>query len=70
VSSKELAMPTEIERSYVEQGYCLPEGLTWKMVAERRVRWAISGIFVPVAVAPGCAAWGVPYIDGVPLRNP
>jgi hypothetical protein len=63
-------MPTAIERSYVEQGYRLPEGLTWAMVAERRERWAIADIFVPVAVAPGCIGWGVPFRDGVPLRHP
>jgi len=63
-------MPTPIERSYVEQGYRLPGGLTWTMVAERRARWAIADIFVPVAVAPGCVAWGVPHIGGVPLRHP
>ena len=63
-------MPTRIERSYLEQAYRLPDGLTWAMVAERRARWAIADIFVPVAVAPGCVGWGVPYIDGVPLRHP
>jgi hypothetical protein len=63
-------MPTDIERSYVEQGYRLPEGLTWEMVAERRARWAIADIHVPVAVAPGCVSWGVPCIDGAPLRQP
>ena len=63
-------MLTKIERSYLEQGYRLPEGLTWEMVAERRVRWAIAEIFVPVAVAPGCIGWGVPHIRGVPLKHP
>ena len=63
-------MPTETERSYLEQGYRLPERLTWEMVAERRVRWAIAEIFVPVAVAPGCIGWGVPHIRGVPLKHP
>jgi hypothetical protein len=62
-------MPTEIERSYGERGYRLPEGLTWDMVAERRMRWGIAGIFVPVAVAPGCLGWGVPYVCGVPLKH-
>ncbi len=56
-------MPTTIERSYLEQGYQLPDGLTWDMVAERRTRWAIADIFVPVAVAPGC-------VGGVPLKHP
>ncbi|HEX5258976.1 MAG TPA: hypothetical protein VFW35_09380 [Sphingomicrobium sp.] len=63
-------MPTDIERSYVEQGYHLPGGLTWDMVAERRARWAISEIFVPIAVAPGCVGWGVPYRNRVPLKHP
>src|SRR6476469_3338143 len=45
---RSFSMPTAIERSYVEQGYRLPEGLTWDMVAERRARWDIAGIFVPV----------------------
>jgi hypothetical protein len=52
-------MPTDIEQSYLDQGYSLPEGLTWEIVADRRTRWNIRDIFVPVAVAPGCLAWGV-----------
>lgn len=63
-------MPTDIEQSYLDQGYRLPAGLTWAMVAERRARWAIDAIYVPVAVAPGCVGWGVPVIRGVPLRHP
>jgi DNA-binding CsgD family transcriptional regulator len=51
-------MPTKIELSYLEQGYRLPEGLTWEMVAERRARWAIADIFVPLAVAPGLRRLG------------
>lgn len=63
-------MPTDIERSYLDQGYVLPDGLTWPMVAERRARWAIQAIFVPVAVAPGCLGWGAPHIGNVPLKHP
>jgi hypothetical protein len=63
-------MPNEIERSYEEQGYSLPEGLTWDMVAERRARWGIADIFVPIAVAPGCLGWGVPIVDGRHLDHP
>jgi hypothetical protein len=70
VPSRSIIMPTEIEQSYLDQGYRLPEGLTWDMVAERRARWDIPAIFVPVAVAPGCVGWGVPHIDGIPLRHP
>ena len=63
-------MPTAIELSYLEQGYRLPDGLSWTRVAERRARWAISDIYVPIAVAPGCVSWGMPHIRGVPLRHP
>ncbi|HEX5420176.1 MAG TPA: hypothetical protein VFY39_09265 [Gammaproteobacteria bacterium] len=63
-------MPTEIEQAYLEQGYVLPDGLTWEMIAERRARWDIPDIFVPIAVAPGCLGWGVPFVDGVPLKHP
>jgi hypothetical protein len=40
------------------------------MVAERRARWDIAAIFVPVAVAPGCVGWGVPHVNGAPLKHP
>lgn len=63
-------MPNDIERSYCEQGYRLPEGLTWEMVAERRRRLDIAGLFVPIEVSPGCIGWGVPHVDGVPLKHP
>lgn len=63
-------MPTAIERAYLDQGYALPEGLSWDKVAERRERWDIPDIFVPLAVAPGCLGWGVPHVGGVPLKHP
>ena len=63
-------MPTNIERSYLEQGYRLPEGLTWDIVAERRRTWGIDPIFVPLAVVPGCVGWGVPFANGRPLEHP
>lgn len=63
-------MPTAIERAYLGQGYALPEGLTWETVSERRARWGIRDILVPVAVAPGCLGWAVPHIGGVPLKHP
>lgn len=63
-------MPTPIELAYLEQGYTLPERLTWEMVAERRARWGVPDILVPVAMAPGCLSWGVPFLNGVPLRHP
>lgn len=63
-------MPTAIEQSYLDQGYVLPAPLTWEDVAERRVRWEIDPIFVPLAFAPGCLSWGVPIIDGKHLKHP
>lgn len=63
-------MPTAIERAYLEQGYSLPAGLSWTDVAEHRARWTIDPIFVPVARVPGaCIGWGVPFLDGVPLKH-
>jgi hypothetical protein len=64
-----VASPTPVERSYLEQGYVLPGGCTWEIVAEQRARWDIAAIFVPVTVAPGCVGWGVPFIDGRPLEH-
>ena len=63
-------MPTEIEQAYCDQGYVLPEPLTWDDVAERRQRWSIDPIMVPLALAPGCLSWGVPFLNGKPLEHP
>lgn len=64
-------MPTAIEQSYLDQGYRLPEGMTWAMVAEQRARWGIAAIFVPVAFVSGaCVGWGVPFVKGVPQEHP
>jgi len=61
-------MPTDIERAYLEQGNRLPEGLSWELVAERRQSWGIDPVLVPLAVAPGCVGWGVPFVGAKPLR--
>jgi hypothetical protein len=63
-------MPTPIEQSYLDQGYVLPEPLTWADVAELRARWEVDAIFVPLGFAPGCLAWGVPIDDGRHLKHP
>lgn len=62
-------VPTAIERSYIEQGYRLPEGLTWDLVATGRARWDVDPVLVPVAHGCGCIGWGVPFVDGRPLRH-
>ena len=64
-------MPTEIEQGYVEQGYRLPDGMSWADVAEQRARWEIDPIFVPLARVPGaCIGWGVPIVNGRHLEHP
>jgi hypothetical protein len=64
-------MPTEIERSYVEHGYRLPDGMTWADVAAQRAHWEINPIFVPIARVPGaCIGWGVPIVNGRHLEHP
>jgi hypothetical protein len=61
---------TQIERGYVEQGYVLPEGMTWSKVAESRARSEILEILVPVARVSGVVGWGVPIINGKFLQHP
>jgi hypothetical protein len=63
-------MPTDLELSYLEQGYQLPDGLDWARVAALRARWDIDPIFVPLTLSPGCIGWGVPMVDGRHLRHP
>ncbi len=36
----------------------LPEGWTWEKVEAERAKWDIADTMVPIAVAPGVAAWG------------
>ena len=55
---------TQIEIGYVAQGYELPDGWNWADVATQRTQYEIAGIYVPVASASGCVAWGVPMRDG------
>ncbi len=55
---------TQIEAGYVAQGYELPPGCTWEMIARERVRYCINEMYVPVGRGPGCCAWGVPMIAG------
>ena len=60
---------TPIERHYLAQGYVLPPPLTWAMVHERRQRYPeVRSIDVPLELAAGCCAWGVPFINGKPLE--
>lgn len=68
---EETLMPTDIERSYLDRGYILPDGMTWTQVAEHRARWAIDPIHVPIARRPGlCIGWGVPIVYGKHLEHP
>lgn len=54
-------MPTKIERAYLKQGYRLPDGLTWHMVAKHRARWGIASHLAPFSLVRGLAlGWAVP----------
>ncbi len=61
---------SEIEAGYVAQGYVLPEGFTWEIVAESRAKYDIGAIYVPVVAGHGCCAWGVPIVNGAFLKHP
>lgn len=62
---------TKIEQGYVEQGYELPDGWTWDLVAEARARWNTGAIYVPLVNAPGCVGCGVPtHRDGTYFAHP
>jgi hypothetical protein len=63
-------MPNAIEKNYVDQGYRLPDGLTWEQVDGLRRHWGVNPILVPEVVGHGCIGWGVPRIDGKPLKRP
>ena len=63
-------MRSEIEQGYIDQGYTLPEGMTWERVDELRARWGVNPLLVPEVVAGGCVGWGVPCVDGKPMRHP
>lgn len=57
------------ERMYVEQGYALPQGMTWNQVHDARQEHNLREIDVPLALA-GCIAWGVPFSwDGKYLQH-
>jgi hypothetical protein len=63
-------MRSEIEQGYIDQGYRLPEGLTWERVDALRQHWGVNSLLVPEVVASGCIGWGVPFVDGRPMRHP
>jgi hypothetical protein len=48
------------DRLYVEQGYELPEGMTWEIVDAHRQQHGLDPRMVPVARAHGVLAWAVP----------
>lgn len=60
--------PSPSDLAYEAQGYRLPEGWTWELVAIERCRLLISNRFCPLGSSYGVTAWGTPFIDGKPLR--
>ena len=63
-------MRNEIEQGYIDQGYRLPEGLTWERVDALREYWGVNPLLVPEVVGSGCIGWGVPFVDGKPMKHP
>ena len=61
-------MPTDIERSDVDQGDSLPEGTSLGMVAKPCARSAIGDLDGPVALATGLVGQGGPSRHGAPPR--
>lgn len=57
-------MPTKIEQGYIDQGFTLPDGMTWERVAKMRTEYEVGDIYVPIGPGPGCWTWGVPMRDG------
>jgi hypothetical protein len=60
---------TAIERGYVLQGWKVPNGWTTDRIALERAQYEVDEIYVPIASAHGIIAWGVPIIEGKPLRH-
>lgn len=54
---------------FAAQHYKLPDHMTWRDVVTMRVKWDISERFYPVAIAPGCIAWGRPMDGGRALNT-
>jgi hypothetical protein len=63
-------MRNEIEQGYIDQGYVLPEGLTWEKVDALRERWGVNPLLVPEVIGRGCIGWGVPFVYGKPMKHP
>lgn len=38
--------------------YRLPEGYTWEKATASRLKWGTDPRFAPLALGPGCVAWG------------
>ena len=49
-------MPTEIEQGYTDQGYRLPEGLTWERVDVLRQHWGVNPFWCPRRSAAAASA--------------
>ena len=61
---------SRIIEQYQAQGYVLPEHLTIEDVERAQRNWDINPIYVPLVANGIVTAWGVPFIDGQPLKHP
>lgn len=61
---------------YERQGYTLPAGVTAADVVAYQRKYELDPIMMPLVsvrtdgTTGGVTAWGVPFIDGKPLRHP
>ena len=61
---------------YERQGYKLPDGVTPQMIFEYQTKYKMEPIMMPLVsvrtdgTSGGVTAWGVPFIDGKPLKHP
>lgn len=50
----------EMEEAQAPEGYQLPEGWTWELVAERRAKWDVDPTHYPLVSVLGGTCWGKP----------
>lgn len=62
--------PTDIEQSYLDQGYIIVPPLTWSAIHDMRAHYSLRDIDVPLVCTHGIVGWGVPMVNGKPLTHP
>lgn len=63
-------MRGKLEQGYFDQGYRLPEGLSWERVVALRDRWGVNPLLVPERSAPAPSAGASLMSTGKPDEAP